>query len=729
MDSLRSAITQQDLAHVRDVVAMKSPARRQGPVLHSPPKPRVPLVHSPPKGRARPLPPPGPPGTNGDTPRANGANSHERPRFETFTMTGDMILNLSRTPQYPSPVPRAQKTLDSLRGEERGGGVPGGGEGRVSVTGGGSAPTSPRETGGGGGEARLVTRDDGAPPPPAVSGFRGSRSEDRLQAGPPDAGLEDAGGSFNTLLDTSEPAERDGRVVWTVNAPSDSVPRATLGEFAHLNGRGDSETGGRVVPHNGGSGGIESGGSPTSPPDGAPAGWGSSGGGTPTSPDSEEGSDIESLHSFHFSPKAVDLPSAVRLAKRLYHLDGFKKSDVSRHLGKNNEFNRTVADEYLKHFDFTGDSLDVALGKFLDKFALTGETQERERVLVHFSKRYLENNPRSFNSPDACHTLTCALMLLNTDLHVQHVPRKMTCAEFVDNLSELNDGEDFPRDTLKSLYQAIKAQPLHYAADDEYEEMQSAATEVPSAGAGAGGSNPFLEIPDASKATEYKRGYVMRKCCVEPNGKRTALGKRSWRMFYCTLRDLVLYMHKDENNSRKPGAYDDLHNAIRVHHALATKADDYFKKQHVFKLQTADRAEYLLQTSDAKELQAWIDTLNFVSASLSSPPLAGAVGSQRRFQRPLLPAGITKLNLHDQLLEHEKKVTQLEAELATMEQSPPPKGARTQLVQAYREKFAFLQAEATRYRTYGQLLRSKMAQYPQLEPALLQTPIGELDEE
>lgn len=49
---------------------------------------------------------------------------------------------------------------------------------------------------------------------------------------------------------------------------------------------------------------------------------------------SEDDSDVESLHSFHYSPKAVDIPSAIRLAKRLYGLDGFKKSDVSRHLSK-----------------------------------------------------------------------------------------------------------------------------------------------------------------------------------------------------------------------------------------------------------------------------------------------------------------------------------------------------------------------------------------------------------
>lgn len=52
------------------------------------------------------------------------------------------------------------------------------------------------------------------------------------------------------------------------------------------------------------------------------------------SPPLEDDSDVESLHSFHYSPKAVDMPSAVRLAKRLFTLDGFKKSDVSRHLSK-----------------------------------------------------------------------------------------------------------------------------------------------------------------------------------------------------------------------------------------------------------------------------------------------------------------------------------------------------------------------------------------------------------
>ncbi|KAK7919431.1 hypothetical protein WMY93_010715 [Mugilogobius chulae] len=114
-----------------------------------------------------------------------------------------------------------------------------------------------------------------------------------------------------------------------------------------------------------------------------------------------------------------DLRRGWRLAKRLFNLDGFRKSDVARHLSKNNDFSRMVAEEYLSFFNFTGLTLDQALRAFLRQFALVGETQERERVLSHFSRRYFDCNPKVIPSEDAVHTLTCALMLLNTDLHGQ----------------------------------------------------------------------------------------------------------------------------------------------------------------------------------------------------------------------------------------------------------------------------------------------------------------------
>ena len=114
-----------------------------------------------------------------------------------------------------------------------------------------------------------------------------------------------------------------------------------------------------------------------------------------SSGEEESLSDMESLHSYRPPPPArtVDIPSAVRLAKRLYHLDGFRTTDVSRHLSRNTDYNHVVAEEYLKFFDLSGIPLDEALRRFLGHFCLTGETQERERVLLHFARRYLECNP------------------------------------------------------------------------------------------------------------------------------------------------------------------------------------------------------------------------------------------------------------------------------------------------------------------------------------------------
>lgn len=52
-------------------------------------------------------------------------------------------------------------------------------------------------------------------------------------------------------------------------------------------------------------------------------------------------------------------------------------------------------------------------------------------------------------------------MLLNTDIYSGiRNGQRMTCTEFIENLSGLNDGGDFPRDILKQLYLSIKSQPL-----------------------------------------------------------------------------------------------------------------------------------------------------------------------------------------------------------------------------------------------------------------------------
>lgn len=70
-------------------------------------------------------------------------------------------------------------------------------------------------------------------------------------------------------------------------------------------------------------------------------------------------SDSDSEHNIYM-PKAVDLPSAQRLAKRLYYLDGFKLNDVVRHLSK-----KLVVILVLTHFSFLNNYILIFIKCFL----------------------------------------------------------------------------------------------------------------------------------------------------------------------------------------------------------------------------------------------------------------------------------------------------------------------------------------------------------------------------
>lgn len=53
----------------------------------------------------------------------------------------------------------------------------------------------------------------------------------------------------------------------------------------------------------------------------------------------------------------------------------------------------------------------------------------------------------------------------------------------------------------------------------------------------------------------------------------------------------------------------------------------------------------LCTCSTAKEMSSWIARINLAAATHSAPPFPAAVGSQRRFVRPILPAGPTQSSL------------------------------------------------------------------------------------
>ncbi|XP_042639458.1 PH and SEC7 domain-containing protein 4 [Orycteropus afer afer] len=398
---------------------------------------------------------------------------------------------------------------------------------------------------------------------------------------------------------------------------------------------------------------------------------------------------------------------AWNLASRLYHLEGFRKSEVAAYLQKNNDFSRAVAEEYLSFFQFGGQSLDRALRSFLQALVLSGETQERERILYQFSKRFLHCNPGVFSSVDSVHTLTCAIMLLNTDLHGQNIGKSMSCQEFITNLNGLQDGRNFPKELLKALYWSIRSEKLEWAVDEEDAARPEKTRPSPSAGKT---SNPFLQLAQDPTVPIYKQGILARKMHHDADGKKTPWGKRGWKMFHTLLRGMVLYFLKGEEQCPQGESLlgQMVDEPVGVHHSLATPAAHYTKKPHVFQLRTADWRLYLFQAPTAKEMSSWIARINLAAATHSAPPFPAAVGSQRRFVRPILPVGPAQCSLEEQHRSHENCLDAASDDLLDLQRNLPERRGRSRELEEYRLRKEYLEYEKMRYETYVQLLVARL---------------------
>ncbi|XP_067879278.1 PH and SEC7 domain-containing protein 1-like [Heterodontus francisci] len=401
-----------------------------------------------------------------------------------------------------------------------------------------------------------------------------------------------------------------------------------------------------------------------------------------------------------------DREVAKSLASKLYNLDGFTRTCVAPYLGKNTEFSQIMAEEYLHLFDFSEMALDQALRKFLKAFVLTGETQERERVLNHFSTRYKQCNPHILHSRDAVHTITCAIMLLNTDLHGQNLGKSMSSQDFITNLEGMNDGNDFPKDMLKALYHSIKSKKMEWAIDEE--ELQKSlvpkgddcgnVTRVTDKG------SPFLEVPQDHKAATYKQGFLSRKVHADTDGKKRPWGKRSWKTFYAVLKGTIIYLLKDEYRPNKQSSEE----AISIHHSLATKAAEYNKRPHVFRLKTADWRIFLFQAQTADQMNSWITRINLVAAMFSSPPFPAAIGSKRKFSRPILPSATSKQSEKAQLESHDSMLQSILDDLEDHQMNAPDKKGKAKEFEEYKLKQEYFEYEKCRIETYVKLLKLRL---------------------
>ncbi|KAI8641190.1 hypothetical protein BD408DRAFT_346530 [Parasitella parasitica] len=201
----------------------------------------------------------------------------------------------------------------------------------------------------------------------------------------------------------------------------------------------------------------------------------------------------------------------------------------------------------MNNFDFANQRLDNAFRTLCSKLYLKAESQQLDRIIEAFAKRYYECNPETMlHCFDVVYAVAYSLLLLNTDLHVVNDwTNKMTRSSFVKNTMETVQSLVFPhlvdssfsqqRKRRASLvsHQSIDSSSYHlkrndsspstisYLNDDESpDNCESSSHSISSA------SSPITPISNLSQKFDAFKSNISRKSSSVPEGLTRA--QKTW---------------------------------------------------------------------------------------------------------------------------------------------------------------------------------------------------------
>ncbi|CAG8573531.1 12884_t:CDS:10, partial [Cetraspora pellucida] len=122
--------------------------------------------------------------------------------------------------------------------------------------------------------------------------------------------------------------------------------------------------------------------------------------------------------------------------------------------------NIDVLKAFVKLFDFEGKRIDEAMREMLESFRLPGEAQQIERIMETFAETYFASGPQEIATQDATFVLSYSVIMLNTDLHNPQVRRRMSIEDYMKNLRNVNNGQNFSPEYLHAIYDAIRKREI-----------------------------------------------------------------------------------------------------------------------------------------------------------------------------------------------------------------------------------------------------------------------------
>ncbi|TVY32837.1 PH and SEC7 domain-containing protein [Lachnellula subtilissima] len=148
----------------------------------------------------------------------------------------------------------------------------------------------------------------------------------------------------------------------------------------------------------------------------------------------------EAINSLDELPPAVDdtvpMEGERERAKKIYdgNEDFIQKEKAAAWMGEEGPARSRTLVAYMELYDFANLNILAALRNMCGKLVLKAESQQVDRILCSFARRWCQCNPKhGFKATDVVHTICYSILLLNTDLHLADIEQKMTRSQFVKN--------------------------------------------------------------------------------------------------------------------------------------------------------------------------------------------------------------------------------------------------------------------------------------------------------
>ena len=147
----------------------------------------------------------------------------------------------------------------------------------------------------------------------------------------------------------------------------------------------------------------------------------------------------------------------ISVAKFLRSTSRISKKMLGEFISKKG--NEEYLEAFIDLFDFSEKRVDEALRSLLESFRLPGESPLIERIVLCFSKKYMQATTHDdVANEDAVYVLTYAIIMLNVDQHSPKLKgqKRMTIEDFSRNLRDVNGGKNFAPEFLEAVFDAIR---------------------------------------------------------------------------------------------------------------------------------------------------------------------------------------------------------------------------------------------------------------------------------